>query len=254
MRRSLRVPTLVGAAILLIAAVLVAVIVNYDRLPSLTSLLPSFPSSTPTPTQTARPSATPTPSGPGVRAVSTSNLYARPDRGADIVAVLPAGSRGLPDGRTTDDAWVHLTFSNAGGWTSVAGLEFEGIEVRALPVLAAVMPTAVASGTPIAGADPALGEVSVQAGMLAVVVRNLGGTAITDATFTLQVTKAEGDLVGQATIGPTSLAAGASASVATPIAITSAGSYRVVLAGVPGVEDALHADNTRQVLLIPSAS
>ena len=254
MRRSLRVPTLVGVAILVVAAVLVAVIVGYDRLPSLASLVPSFPTSTPTPTATARVTATPTPSGPGVRAVSTSNLYARPDRGAEIVAVLPAGSRGLPDGRTTDDAWVHLTFSNAKGWTSVAGLEFEGIEVRSLPVLAAAAPTAVASGTPIAGADPALGEVSVQAGMLTVVVRNLGGTAITDATFTLQVTKAEGDLVGQATIGPTSLAAGASAQVVTPIAITSSGSYRVVLTGVPGVEDAVRSDNTWQVLLIPSVS
>jgi hypothetical protein len=253
-RRSLRVPTLVGAAILLVAAVLVAAIVEYDRIPSLSSLVPSFPTSTPTPTATARPSATPTPSGPGVRAVATSNLYTQPNREADIVAVLPAGSRGLPDGRTTDDAWVHLTFSNAKGWTSVAGLEFEGIEVRSLPVLAAAAPTAVASGTPIAGADPALGEVTVQGGMLAVVVRNLGGTALTDATFVLQVTKAEGDLVGQATIGPTSLAAGASAIVATPIVITSPGSYRVVLAGVPGVEDAVRSDNTRQVLLIPSAS
>jgi hypothetical protein len=245
----------VGVAIVVVAVALVALIVSRDRLVALRS-------APPTAVRGDAPARTPTPTGevgpPPVRAALTSNLYAQPDRGAEVVAILPEGRLGTPDGRTLDGRWIRLAYpvgSDTWGWANAAALDLDAARAALLPVLAAGDPGAVASATPVgvASADPAVVDVFLIEGrQLAVSLKNLGGGPLTDATMTLHVVRLEGDIVGVLTVGPTSLEPGAGATVETGIDVYVPGAVRVTLE--TDANDPVAADNIRRALLIPSVN
>lgn len=238
----------------MVAAVALALIVSRQQIEVL--LAERFAAPAPTPVALT---ATPTPETgpPSVRALVTSNLYASPDRAAEVVAVLPAEQRAVLDGRTTDSAWVRVAYpvgSPIRGWTRASSVQVEPRLLAAAPAVAiapaVATPTATVAGTP----DLALSEVFLIDGkQLAVAVRNLGDTPVAETVMTLDVRRAEGDVVGVLTIEPAALDAGQSATVVTPLAISEPGSYRLFLNPGAGAKDAQLENNQRQVLLIPGA-
>lgn len=208
-----------------------------------------------TPTPTPAPvAATPTPTGPAlVRAAVTANLYATPDRTADVIAVVPAEQRATLDGRTADLEWVRVAYP-AGrpaaeatrGWLHASAVRVDPATLAAAPVVAAPSPT------PAGGPDLALAAVMLIDGkQFAVTVRNVGDAPSAETVMTLDVTRAEGDVIGHLTIEPASLGAGQSATVVTPLAILRPGTYRVVLDPGKGAKDARSENNRREVILIP---
>lgn len=199
--------------------------------------------------------ATPTPAGPAlVRAAVTANLYATPDRAADVIAVVPAEQRATLDGRTADLEWVRVAYpadraaaQTARGWLHASAVRVDPVTLAAAPVVAVPAPTPAAGGP-----DLALDAVMLIDGkQFAVTVRNVGDAPSAETVMTLDVTRAEGDVIGHLTIEPASLAAGQSATVVTPLAILRPGTYRVVLDPGTGAKDARAENNRREVILIP---
>ncbi len=197
------------------------------------------------------------------QAVDTANVYVRPDRTSERVAVLPAGQRTVLIGRLADGAWLLVTYpvgSTTLGWVRASSLDAP----REAPEALAVLPAGALTGTapvpapaPVAAPtslpDIAITEVGLLEGdRLAVGIRNLGAIATGESTLTLHVMSLEGELIGVLTIGQTSLAPGASATVVTALAIPRPGSYRVEIDPANEIAEAQKGNNTRQALLIPA--
>ncbi|MFA7297640.1 MAG: hypothetical protein WC211_10740 [Dehalococcoidia bacterium] len=199
--------------------------------------------------------ATPTPTGPPlVRAAVTANLYATPDRTADVIAVVPAEQRASLDGRTADLEWVRVAYpagrpdaGAAQGWLHASAVRVDPATLAAAPVVAAPDPTPAAGGPDLALAAVML----IDGKQFAVTVRNVGDAPSAETVMTLDVTRAEGDVIGHLTIEPASLGAGQSATVVTPLTIQRPGTYRVVLDPGKGAKDARPENNRREVILIP---
>lgn len=249
-RQSVRTSTVVGVAIVVMALAALALIAGREQVTTL--LARRAATSTPT---AAPASAAPTPSGPPmVRAAVTSNLYATPDRTADVVAVLSAEQRATLDGRTADLEWVRVAFSatrtseeTTRGWMHASAVRVDPVTLAAAPVVAVPSPTPAAGGPDLALAAVML----IDGRQFAVTVRNLGDAPTAETVMTLDVTRAEGDVVGHLTIEPAALGAGQSATVITPLTIARPGVYRVVLDPGKGVKDARPENNRREAVLIP---
>lgn len=195
------------------------------------------------------------------QAIDTANVYAHPDRTSQRIAVFPAGQRAVLAGRTADGAWLLVSYpagSTTRGWVRTASLDAPRAAVEMLAALPAAM-LAAAAPTPVRAApvtalpDLAIVELGLLEGdRLAVGIRNLGETATGESTMTLHVMSLEGELIGVLTIGQTSLAPGASATVVTALAIPRPGSYRVEIDPANEIAEAQKGNNTRQALLVPA--
>lgn len=191
-----------------------------------------------------------------ILAMVTANLYASPSREAEVVAVLPAGQPARPLGRNDAGAWVQVAYpaaSTARGWVRASALAIDSTTVAALPVTN----DAATNVPPATGTAPALPDLTIgdafllQENRLAVAIRNVGDGPVTDARFTVQIGKIEGDLVGIVEVGPTTIGPGGSVTVVTPVTITTAGSYRIAVDVPSTIGERLATNNTRIVLLVP---
>ena len=205
-----------------------------------------------------------TPEGPAgavvARAAAATNVYALPDRAAELVAILPGGQTAVVEGRSEDGAWLHVVYppgSTLLGWVPAAVLTVERGASAALPVVTTDVPVPAAGSAPPASEQERLPDLTIteafllEDGRLAVGIRNIGTAALVQTVVPLRVTKAEGDILGVLEIGPTTLGPGARATVVTPVVVTEAGNYRIVLDAPNGIAESQESNNAHTTLLIP---
>lgn len=227
------------------AAFAIAAIVLRDRIAPASTAAEPAPHVTPTATV-----------APGVRAPATANVYAWPDRAADVLAILPAGGTASLHGRSEDGAWLLVAYPAGGaarGWVRALAL---GLGEEAVTALPAATATAAAGGAPrddlralpdIVPTEALL----LQGGRLAVGLRNLGAAPVRDASIALHVSTLAGELVGVLRIGPTTLAPGGAATIITPLVIDAPGSYRLELDPANEIAESQDGNNSLQALLVP---
>lgn len=191
-----------------------------------------------------------------ILAMVTANVYATPTRDAEVIAILPAGQSARPLARNDASSWVSIAYppsSTEHGWVRASALAITATAVTALPVStdAATM-TARDTNTPAALPDLTIGDAFLlQENRLAIAIRNVGSGPVTDARFSVQIGKLEGDLVSVVEVGPTTIGAGGSATVVTPVTITTPGSYRITIDVPSSIGERLATNNTQVVLLVP---
>ena len=203
-----------------------------------------------------------------VRALATTNVYAQPDRSAELVAVLPGGQPAAVEARSPDGEWLRLRYPAGGelrGWAPAGVLAAERGDLAALPLVAAAATTSVAGAPPQAEAPLPAGEAGeerlpdltvveaflLEDGRLAVSISNGGPGALIATTVPVRVTRAEGDILGVLRIGPTTLLPGARATVVTPVVVREPGNYEIVLDAGNQIDEAQESNNTFVALLIP---
>ncbi len=252
-RLHLRPPILAGVAVVAVAASVIALIAataNSASDPAVAAITAPAP-----PAQAGA-------SNPGdvsVRAASTANVRAEPNRFAEVVAILPGDRAARALGRTSDSAWVRIAYppdASTGGWVRADALQLLASAVDELRVLVTLSP----APTPTGGAAVAGGEelpdlIIVDAfllrdGRLAVGIRNVGDAPLIEAFVPLNVSKSAGDILGVLRIGPTTLAPGASATVVTPVVVKETGSYLLELDRSDEIRESQEFNNTRTALLI----
>ena len=205
-----------------------------------------------------------TPEGPAgavvARAAATTNVYALPDRAAELVAILPGGQTAVVEGRSEDGTWLRVLYppgSTLLGWVPAAVLTVERGASAAVPVVATDVPVTAAGSPPPPSNEERLPDLTVteafllEDGRLAVGIRNAGTAALVQTVVPLRVTNAEGDILGVLKIGPTTLGPGARATVVTPVVVTEAGNYRIVLDAPNEIAESQESNNARTALLIP---
>ncbi|MDP2328238.1 MAG: CARDB domain-containing protein [Dehalococcoidia bacterium] len=199
--------------------------------------------------------------GPVAIVALTSNMYGRPTRTADLVAIVPEGRTVRVSGRTDDSEWLRIIYpvtSTLEGWVPTANMV-----VAALPDLAAV--PAVASL--IQGEDgevdgglldsQALPDLTVSSadvqstGQLAVRITNVGRAPFAGQVG-LRITTADGEIVGvlDVDLAASPLGPGRSASINTGTVVTATGLYVIEVDPANDVEEASEFNNTRRVLLV----
>lgn len=192
----------------------------------------------------------------------TTNMYARPTRTAELVAIIPEGRVARVTGRTDDSEWLRVNYPPASGlegWVPKASAE-----VASLPPLAGV--PAVAAGAAVAaaggevsdgGEQDALPDLTVSSaevqpnGTLVVRITNVG-RGLFQGRVDLQVTGAEGELLGvlDADLTQSPLGAGRSASVNTGVLIRATGLVVIEVDHLNRVAEPDEFNNTRRVLLV----
>ncbi len=258
--QSVRASTFAGAAIVVVAGVALAALALRDRV-----TFARFNAPAPTATRAASAPMPPTSAVLLTQALTTSNVYARPARTAEVVAVLPGGQRAAVTGRSQDAQWLHVTTPPASGirgWLPVAAVRVEAEMLTALPIIdpAAVIGPTRTAGPADALPDPALTEAFVlSGGQLAVGIENLGPGALLDATLALSVTQLGseadgGSVIGVFRIGPATLPAGGRVTIVVPLTVTAAGSYRLELNPDREAPDVRHSNNVIEVSLQPGRS
>ncbi|MSQ36238.1 MAG: hypothetical protein EXR63_03740 [Dehalococcoidia bacterium] len=237
-----------GVAIIVVAALFIAAIVLRERIaPAAAPALPAAP-------------AAATPGGsPNVRATGTANVYAWPDRAAEVTAILPAGSEASLHGRSEDGEWLLIAYpagATARGWARAVALGLGADAVAALPTaIATAAPGSARRDGVRALPDIVLAEaLLLQGGRLAVGLRNLGAAPLTNASIALHVSTLAGELVGVLRIGPTTLAPGSAATIVTPLTIDAPGSYRLELDPANEIAESQDGNNSLVALLVPLGS
>ena len=249
----MRPPILAGVAIVVVAALVIAFIAASEGGPEESAAAaPVSPS----------PSAEGAASGGedvSVRAASTANVRAEPNRFAEVVAILPGDRLARALGRTSDSAWVRIAYppdASTGGWVHADALRLPAGAVDELRVLVTVSPTPPSTdGAVVAGGEELPDLIIVDAfllrdGRLAVGIRNVGGAPLIEAFVPLNVSKSAGDILGVLRIGPTTLAPGASATVVTPVVVKETGSYLLELDRSDEIRESQEFNNTHTTLLI----
>lgn len=195
-----------------------------------------------------------------VAATSTSNVYAQPNRGAEVLAILPVGRDAEVLGRTRDGDWLRVAYPAGSldhGWVRASALPVDAEALTNVAVVAA--PPAVDDGPVAASPERALPDLMIgdafllQDGRLAIAIRNVGDAGIVDTLVSLRVARVAGDILGVLQVGPTTLGPGGSATVVTPVVVEEPGSYRLELDAGDEIEERQERNNTRTVLLIPSS-
>jgi hypothetical protein len=238
---------LAGAAIVLVAGFVIAMISALDRGSGL-------------PAPFAGVEVQPVADGPDtVDVYATSNVRTGPEATAEIVAIIPGGSPAEAIGRTADGRWVRVAYpagSTIRGWLPASRIAIDSEALDRLPV-DAPLPSApavtAATAVPLADALPDLTISDVfllQDGRLAIDIRNVGGGGLTNAEVPLTVAKVSGELLGVLRIGPTTLGPGGSATVVTPIVVSETGSYRLELDRPDEIRESQEFNNTYSALLV----
>lgn len=192
------------------------------------------------------------------RLATTSNLYARPARASDLVAVIPAGHDARVLGRTEDAAWLRVVYppqSSLEGWVPRANFVTAGLpDLASVPALAAEV---AASGTSASAAADALPDLTVASadvqpnGNLSVRITNEGRAAFAGRVG-LQVAGADGEILGVLEVDLTDrpLATGRSASVNTGVEVRSTGLFVIEIDRGNRVKESSEVNNVRRVLLV----
>ena len=194
------------------------------------------------------------------RLATTSNLYARPARASDLVAIIPAGHQARVTGRTEDAAWLRVVYppqSSLEGWVPRANFVAAGLpDLASVPALAAEV-AASGSGASAASEADALPDLTVASadvqpnGNLSVRITNDGRAAFAGRVG-LQVAGADGEILGVLEIDLTDrpLATGRSASVNTGVEVRSTGLFVIEVDRGNRVKESSEVNNIRRVLLV----
>lgn len=229
---------LIAAAVI---AAMIAVDESHDEFAAAT---------TPTPTAAALPADIVV-----VSVVVTSHLLARPSSDAEIVAIVPELRLAEVTGRTEDGAWLRLTYpvgTEIRGWMPASHTllrQGDTTTTESIPLVEAVEPPNGEVDASLLLPDLTISDATVLPnGRLSVRIDNIGASAI-DAAVGLEVTGAEGALLGVFTIEDLRLAPGRSATVPTTVEVTSTGVYRIELDRLNQIEESGEFNNTLRKLL-----
>jgi CBS domain-containing protein len=190
-----------------------------------------------------------------VRPVLTSHLLARPSRDAEIVAIVPEQRIAEVIGRSEDGEWLRLVYplgSELVGWMPRANIVTAQGDPTGTPIIAADAPGAV--GDPVVDPADLLPDLTISDatvlpnGRLSVRIDNIGASPI-NASVGLEVTGAEGALLGVFTVEDLSLAPGRSATVPTTVEVTSTGVYQIELDRLNEIEESGEFNNSLRKLL-----
>ncbi len=179
----------------------------------------------------------------------------RPEAAAPVVAVLPGGRRPDVLGRLADGSWLLVTFGPAEvdrGWLPADRLTLTPERLDALVALERPdSPPAPEAPTATGLPDLTVGAVFLMRdGHLALDIRNDGDGALTDARIPVLITRASGETVGVLEVGPTTLAPRGTATVVTPIVVTSTGTYTLQLDRQESILESAHTNNSATKLLV----
>lgn len=250
----MRPPTIAGALVVLVAAVIIAGVWALGGTEGAAS-----EDGGPQATETA------TVEGPHARVALTSNLYGTPSRSGELVAIVPEGREVRVTGRSDDSSWIRVIYpvaSTLEGWVPAANL----VEAS-LPDLAAVPDVATVGGSDSEDGgggtvvdEPGLPDLTVSSadvgatGILTVRITNVG-RGVFSGSVALRVTTAEGEIVGALDIGPLdALGAGRSASVNTGVIVRETGLFVIEVDPTNQVEESSEFNNSRRVVLVGTGS
>jgi hypothetical protein len=248
-RVTLRAPTIAGFLIVLVAGIALGTIWFIDA-------------SDGTPAAAGSPEATAVlPEGPTAVLAMTSNMYGRPTRTADLVAIIPEGRLVRVTGQTDDSEWLRVIYpvtSSLEGWVPLANMFVASLpDLTGVPAVASVVGSE--DGEVVGGLldQSALPDLTVSSadvqptGQLAVRITNVGRAPFA-GTVGLRVTSADGEIVGVLDVDLTGspLGPGRSASVNTGTIIRTTGLYVIEVDPTNEVEEASEFNNTRRVLLV----
>lgn len=240
-----RPPVIAAAGVVLVAAGAIAVILLADGGRGATAPVDA---------------ATPVMAASTARLATTSNLYARPARAADLVAVIPAGHDARVTGRTEDAVWLRVIYppqSSIEGWVPRANFVTAGLpDLASVSALATEVAASRTSGSAAAEAD-ALPDLTVASadvqpnGNLSVRITNEGRAAFAGRVG-LQVAGADGEILGVLEVDLTDrpLATGRSASVSTGVEVRSTGLFVIEVDRGNRVKESSEVNNVRRVLLV----
>ncbi len=240
-----------GAAVIVVAAIVIAAIALSDDIGS------GGPAPLPSP------SPQPTPDLILVRAVYTSNVRREALEGAPVVAIVPGGELAELRGRSQDALWLYIAYpagSSIVGWLPAINAEAAHGEIAEAPVretatlapVSVVGPGARSPDAPEILPDLTITGVSVQGGgRLVVNIRNIGDGDFDAPSLSLLVTSAEGDLIGLFDIEDAVIEPGRSASIATELRITETGTYILELDRFDEIRESGEFNNSAKVLLVP---
>ncbi len=190
---------------------------------------------------------------PGLTA--TSNVRLLPETTAPVVAVLPGGGRPEVLGRLADSTWLLVAFGPGEGdrgWLPADRLSLPPARLDATVALERPESPAVsAAPAPTGLPDLTVGAVFLMRdGHLALDIRNDGDGALTDARIPVLITRASGETVGVLEVGPTTLAPRGTATVVTPIVVSSTGTYTLQLDRQESILEAARTNNSATKLLV----
>lgn len=205
------------------------------------------------PARSDRPTSDATPRTPAI--TSTSNVRARPEAAAPVVAILAVGRTPEVVGRLADSSWllVQTGPSEADrGWLPANRLPLGPARLEAVAVVHPA-DTPVASAPGAAGGLPDLVVASVflmRDGHIALEIRNDGDGPLTDARIPVLVTRASGETVGVLEVGPTTLPPRGTATVVTPVIVTTTGTYTLQLDRQESIAESARDNNGATRLLV----
>ena len=194
------------------------------------------------------------------RLATTSNVYARPARASELVAVIPAGREARVTGRTEDATWLRVVYppqSSLEGWVPRANFVADGLpDLATMPALAPESVTS-AAGVSAGGEGDALPDLTVASadvqpnGNLAVRITN-DGRAPFAGRVGLQISGADGEILGVLDVDLTErpLAPGRFASVNTGIEVRRTGLFVIEIDRANSVKESGEFNNIRRVLLV----
>ncbi|MDA0364785.1 MAG: hypothetical protein O3B31_01455 [Chloroflexi bacterium] len=246
----MRAPTLVGLAIVLIAAAALAAILLIDRAGGVGGTA-----------AVATAIADAAAEGVTVEPALTTNMRTAPDRLAELVAIIPGGRAAQVTGQSADGAWLLVVYpigSRLEGWVPAANVIPRTGDPATVPVIDVASSSdaspASTTGTPVAagGAEPDLQVTNAFVapnGTLTIRFANVGRGAF-DAATSLRVTSAAGAVIGVVDIERTLLRPGRSATVNTQIAIERTGEYVLEADWLDEVTESNEFNNTLRTLLV----
>lgn len=194
------------------------------------------------------------------RVATTSNLYARPARAAELVAVIPAGREARVTGRTEDATWLRVVYppqSTIEGWLPRTNFVADAVpDVGSVPALPAEV-IASSSGSASAAEGDSLPDLTVASadvqpnGSLSVRITNEGRAPFAGRVG-LQVAGADGEILGVLDVDLTDrpLAPNRSASVNTGIEVRRTGLFVIEVDRGNRIKESSEINNIRRVLLV----
>ncbi|MDO9445787.1 MAG: CARDB domain-containing protein [Dehalococcoidia bacterium] len=199
--------------------------------------------------------------GPVAIVALTSNIYGRPTRTADLVAIVPEGRTVRVSGRTDDSEWLRIIYpvtSALEGWVPAANMIAAAMpDLAAVPAVASIVQGEdgeVDGGLLDSEALPDLtvSSADVQSnGQLAVRITNVGRAPFAGQVG-LRITTADGEIVGvlDVDLEASPLGPGRSASINTGTVVAATGLYVIEVDPANDVVEASEFNNTRRVLLV----
>lgn len=187
--------------------------------------------------------------------LTTSNVRARPEVGAAVVAILPAGRTPEVVGRLADGSWLLVQAGPTDaerGWLPADRLPLTEAQREAVAVAQPAEASAPTGQSAPAGLpDLVIASVFLMKdGHVALEIRNDGEGPLTEARVPVLVTRASGETVGVLEVGPTTLPPRGTATVVTPVIVLSTGTYTLQLDRQESINEARRDNNGATRLLV----